>query len=204
MSAAEPVGAQPGADDGAGGLLSRLKSFEGQAAGPPRPAPDEVNQAMIRHMVEAVGDDNPVYVDPDAAARSVHGRVIAPPTMLQVWTMRGLRPTRSDGGGDGDGDPDPLGRMHSMLDEAGFTGVVATDCLQTYHRDVRLGDRLSAVTTIESVSPEKKTGLGVGHFVTTVTRVLDADGEPVGEMMFRVLKFKPGTGRSPEPASEAR
>ena len=51
------------------------------------------------------------------------------------------------------------------------------------------------------VSEEKQTGLGAGHFVTTVTDYRDHDGEHVGSMFFRILKFKPGTGR---PASRAR
>lgn len=178
-------------------FLAGLREFEGQVLGPPEPAPDEVNQAMIRHWCEALGDENPVYVDPEAAASSVHGQVIAPPAMLQAWTMRGLRPRPSDGTGD------PQDRLHAVLDAAGFTGVVATDCRQTYHRELHLGDRLSAVTTIETISPEKKTGLGVGHFVTTVTRYLDAAGEPVGDMLFRVLKFRPGTGRGAEPPAAA-
>ena len=52
---------------------------------------DPVNQPMIRHWVEAMGDLNPVYVD-DAAARDAgFPGIIAPPTMLQAWIMRGLR-----------------------------------------------------------------------------------------------------------------
>ena len=51
---------------------------------------DEVNAPMIRQLCEALGDENPVYIDPDFAAKSVHGGLVAPPTMLQVWTMRGV------------------------------------------------------------------------------------------------------------------
>ena len=50
-------------------------------------APDPVNQPMIRHWAAAFEDANPVYVDPDAAAASRHGQVVAPPLMLQTWTM---------------------------------------------------------------------------------------------------------------------
>ena len=46
---------------------------------------------MITHWVEAMGDRNPVYVDDDAARAAGFPGVIAPPTMLQAWTMRGLR-----------------------------------------------------------------------------------------------------------------
>ena len=33
----------------------------------PRVARDPVNQPMIRHWVDAIGDDNPIYVDEAAA-----------------------------------------------------------------------------------------------------------------------------------------
>ncbi|MET0150402.1 MAG: MaoC family dehydratase N-terminal domain-containing protein, partial [Acidimicrobiales bacterium] len=42
-------------------------------------APDPVNQPMIRHWAAAFEDDNPVYTDPDAAAASRHGQIVAPP-----------------------------------------------------------------------------------------------------------------------------
>lgn len=53
----------------------------------PRLARDPVNQAMVNNWTEAIGDDNPVYVDPEFAAKSVHKGLVAPPAMAQVWTM---------------------------------------------------------------------------------------------------------------------
>ena len=94
----------------------------------PRPAPDPVNLPMIRHWVQAMGDTNPVYTDAGAAARSVHGGLVAPPAMAQVWTMRGLRPP------DDDDASDPLGAMMAVLDEAGFPSIVATNSEQEYYR----------------------------------------------------------------------
>ncbi len=58
---------------------------------------DPVNETMIRHWCDAMGDDNPVYTDPEAAAQSVHGGIIAPPAMLQAWTMRGYRGRHAPG-----------------------------------------------------------------------------------------------------------
>jgi 3-oxo-4,17-pregnadiene-20-carboxyl-CoA hydratase alpha subunit len=170
-------------------FAARLKEFEGREAGEPERGADAVNQPMIRHWVEAVGDENPVYVDPEAAGKSVHGEIVAPPVMLQAWVMRGIRPRPTSGGNARD-------ELMQLLDDAGFTSVVATNCEQEYHRYLHLGDHLSATTTIESVSDEKATGLGVGHFVTTRVDYRSDDGELVGTMRFRILKFKPGTGRS--------
>ena len=96
---------------------------------------DPVNQPMVNNWVEAMGDRNPVYVDP-AAAAEVHGGegTVAPPAMAQVWTMYGLDPAR---------DPaDPLYATMAMLDEAGFTSVIATNCEQTYDRYLRPGDEV--------------------------------------------------------------
>src|SRR4029453_15916034 len=72
----------------------------------------------------------------------------------------------------------------------------ATNCEQEYDRMLHVGDWLQTRSVIESVSEEKQTGLGVGHFITTRIEYLTTDGEPVGRQLFRILKFKPGTGRN--------
>jgi uncharacterized OB-fold protein/acyl dehydratase len=165
-------------------LLDKLRGLVGRPSGPPFKSWDAVNQAMIRHWCDAVGDTNPIYTDPDAAAASVHGQIVAPPTMLQAWTMKGLVPPPSEGGGAQE-------ELMGLLDSAGFTSVVATNCDQEYERYLHIGDELTAESVIEDVSPEKHTGLGDGHFVTTRTDFRDQHGELVGSMRFRILKFKP-------------
>ena len=80
--------------------------------------------------------------------------------------------------------------MVSVLDEAGFTSVVATNCEQTYHRYLRYGEEVAVASTLESVVGPKKTALGEGWFVTTRSTWYVGD-EPVAEMLFRVLKFQP-------------
>ena len=182
-----------GVVEGQATFLEQLQAFEGRQVGPAARAPEPVNTAMIRHWVEAVGDENPVYLDPDAAAASTHGRTIAPPTMLQAWTMQGLRP-RS-------GAPSAQDELMALLDGAGFTSVVATNCEQEYRRDLHPGDHLSVTSTIESVSPEKQTALGTGHFVTTRQTYTDESGDVVATMLFRILKYSP---RTAAPAPEAK
>src|SRR5437660_12635696 len=79
-------------------FLDKLRGLVGRPSGPPFKAWDAVNQAMIRHWCDAVGDTNPVYTDPAADAASVHGQIVAPPTMLQAWTMKGQVPAPTEGG----------------------------------------------------------------------------------------------------------
>jgi len=147
-----------------------------------RPGRDPVNLPMIRNWVEAIGDRNPVYTDPAAAAASGHGGLVAPPAMIQVWTMPGLHRGRPD--------DDPLGQMSQALDEAGYTSVVATNCDQVYHRYLRHGEQVSVRASLLDVTGPKRTALGEGWFVTTRSTWY-AGGEPVATMDFRILKFRP-------------
>jgi hypothetical protein len=138
---------------------------------------------MISNWTEALGDTCPVYADAAAAAASVHGELVAPPAMLQVWTMHGLRPAAAAG-------DDPLQLMSAVLDEAGFTSVVATNCEQDYCRYLRHGELLTVRAVLEDVTGPKRTGLGEGWFVTTRSTWYSGT-EAVASMMFRILKFRP-------------
>jgi acyl dehydratase len=154
-------------------------------------APDPVNQPMIRHWAAAFEDDNPVYTDPEAAARSRFGEIVAPPLMLQTWTMATPRITgiAERGGSPVEG---TRATVLSLLDGAGFVGTLASNSEFEIVRYLRLGDVVSSTTVLESVSPEKQTRIGPGHFVTWVTTYTDAAGEVVGRQRFRILKFRPG------------
>jgi uncharacterized protein len=143
---------------------------------------DPVNRPMINNWVEALGDANPIYVDAAAARAAGPDGVVAPPAMIQVWTMGGLHGQR--------GADDPLGQMMTLLDDAGFTSVVATNCDQTYHRYLQPGETVSVTTKLDAVVGPKRTALGEGWFVTTLNTWSVGD-EPVAEMLFRVLKFAP-------------
>lgn len=173
-------------------ITSAADRLTEQGASTPRSARDPVNTAMINNWTEALGDTNPVYTDPSFAERSVHGGIVAPPAMAQVWTMNGLHGQRAD--------DDPLGAMMATLDAEGYTSVVATNSDQTYHRYLRPGEHVAASTRLESVVGPKRTGLGEGWFVTTRTSWTVGD-ELVAEMVFRVLKFRPASAEG-EPERE--
>ena len=179
-----------GSGSGSEKLLETLRRFEGTSDGAPGRCPYPVNEPMIHHWCDAIGDRNPAYVDPEFAASSDRGSVIAPPVMLQAWTMRGLRPSTPEEEAHAAARGDRKSVLE-VLDEAGFTSVVATNCEQEYFRELVPGDQLTHEVEVESVSPEKRTGLGVGHFVTQLYTFRDAAGETVGTMRFRILKFKP-------------
>ena len=147
----------------------------------PRAARDPVNLPTIRDWIEAIDPGGPE--DPDTA----------PPSMIQVWTMPGLRGTRTA--------DDPLGLINQVMDEAGFTSVVATNCDQVYRRYLKLGEQLTVRGRLLDVTGPKRTALGEGWFVTTRSTWF-SDHEPVATMDFRILKFRPSPPAA-TPASPA-
>lgn len=177
-------------------LEAEIQKYVGKEVGPPEVGRDVVNAPMIRHWCEAMADTNPVYTDEAVAAKSAHGGLVAPPTMMQAWVLKGYEMAL-------DTEPEDLQEeLHAVFNAAGYTGVVATNCVQGYSRYLKPGDQVSSVMTIESISEEKATGVGIGYFVETRTSFRDQDNEEIGWMTFRVLKFKPPENTAAPAASE--
>ena len=172
----------------------RLQSWVGRELLTRRFGQDPVNVPMIRHWVEAMEDANPVHLDEDAARATGRDGVVAPASMVQAWTMRGyaasVRP-----------DPQPNGsdELTALLAEGGYTSVVATDSEFEFVRELVPGDRVSVEEVVQSISPEKKTGLGTGRFITTLRTYRDADGEVVATQGWRLLRFRPAEKPAPKP-----
>jgi hypothetical protein len=169
--------------------LATMRAMIGKPIGTPSVAPDPVNQPMIRHWAAALEDHNPVYTDPAFAAASRFGGIVAPPLMLQTWTMATpkISGIAERGGAPVEGSQNPL----TPLDEAGFIATLATNSEFEILRYLRLGEVVTSTMVIESVSDRKQTRLGPGHFITWITTFRDGRGEVVGRQMFRILKFKP-------------
>ncbi|WP_406383252.1 MaoC family dehydratase N-terminal domain-containing protein [Streptomyces sp. NBC_01618] len=108
------------------------QSFVGRSY-PPTP-PYEVGREKIREFAEAVGDTNPVYVDPEAAKAVGHSDVIAPPTFVFSITFKAAGQVVRD---------PQLGLDYSR--------VVHGDQKFSYVRPVRAGDRLTVTSTIEGI-----------------------------------------------------
>jgi uncharacterized OB-fold protein len=164
--------------------LEELRARRGEPASPERTAPDAVNLPMIRRWCEAMGERNPLYLDEAAAAAGPHGGIVAPPAMLEVWTMGRFSP-----GAMTEGNGTLLGIQ--ALDAAGFTAVVATNLEQEYVQYLRPGDLITQKVFLDAVSDEKRTALGTGHFLDYRYEFSDQRGTLAGRMRFRILKFRP-------------
>ncbi|WP_305092965.1 bifunctional MaoC family dehydratase N-terminal/OB-fold nucleic acid binding domain-containing protein [Prescottella sp. R16] len=181
-------------------FATKIKEFEGQVLTPKTWGPDEVNTPMIRHWVETMGDTNPIYLDDEAARATGRDGAVAPALMAQVWIMRTFTDKMANN------DPSQVWTdMIATFDEAGFTSVVATDSDFEFFAELRAGDRVSVTETIEAISEEKTTGLGTGHFVTTLKTYRNGDDETVATQRWRTLRFAPkpkkaDVGLRPRPA----
>jgi uncharacterized protein len=165
-------------------FAERLQTFVGQEAERPVTARDPVNEAFIRAWCDAIGDQNPIYTNPDFARNSIHGGIVAPPTMIQAWFFPAVGTTRPEPG-------TRIAALIAILRTAGFTSVVATNFEHEYIRYVRPGDVLTLHQVIGSISAEKRTSLGPGHFVNTIGSVRDQTGVVVCSIKYRRVFFRP-------------
>jgi acyl dehydratase len=131
------------------------QSFVGRTY--PATPPYEVGREKIREFAEAIGDDNPAYLDPEAARALGHPDVIAPPTFGIVLSMTAGRQVIAD--------PE-LG-----LD---YTRVVHGEQRFVITRPIRAGDRLTVTVTVENI----RAAAG-NDMITTRGDVVTVDGEPV-------------------------
>ena len=117
----------------------------------------EVGRAKIAEFAAAIGADDPVHRDLEAARAAGHPDVIAPPTFAIVVSLEAAFVVL--------GDPD-VGLYYSR--------VVHGEQKFAHHRPIRAGDRLVATTTIDAV----RTVAG-NDLLTTRVDLATEDGEPV-------------------------
>ena len=108
------------------------QSFVGRSYPPTDPY--EVGREKIREFAEAIQEANPAYTDQEAAKALGHSDVIAPPTFVFAITFKAAGQVIQD---------PQLGLDYSR--------VVHGDQRFAYTRPVRAGDRLSVISTIESI-----------------------------------------------------
>ncbi len=123
----------------------------------PPTAPYEVGREKIREFADAIGDQSPVYRDPEAARALGHPDVVAPPTFPIVLSMRA--------GAQVVFDPE-LGLDYSR--------VVHGEQRFVYTRPVRAGDRLTVTVSVENI----RSAAG-NDILTTRGDVATVDGEAV-------------------------
>jgi uncharacterized protein len=146
----------------------------------PRFAGSAVSAARIQHFASMVRDANPAYWDPEFAEQ-VWGGIVAPPALLvgllmpPPWVPSGEPPTAS---------------IAVRVPLPGTAIINASNDVE-FLAPVLEGDRLSVVEEVVSVSPEKTTRLGVGHFIETLETYCRDDGSPVAVARNMLFRYTP-------------
>ena len=116
-----------------------------------------IEAGAIRRFVEALGDPNPLYTDPEYARGTRWGGVIAPPTFLCTI-------------------PAPLNMPDLGFGRINLNGGTSYD----WYRPVRPGDVITAQATLESVRGTQSSS-GPLLIMVRKIRYTDQDGRVVAE-----------------------
>lgn len=127
-------------------------------------APEEIGRAGIRLFALAMQDDNPLHQDEAFARSTVHGGIIAPPTLV-CETNQPCRRTADESGYFG---------HHWDLPIKGQLIRGGND--YEFHRPLRPEDRISVTWTLTEIT-ERETRSGVLTFVVSEARYTDQHGE---------------------------
>jgi acyl dehydratase len=149
-------------------------------ASEPRTAGTVVSAARIQMFAATVQDGNPSYWDAEYAAKT-WGGLLAPPALLMGW----LTPLPWDPTG-----RPPVSAIAIRVPLPGTTFINAANEAE-FPLPIVEGDRLTVVEKVLSVSPEKQTKLGVGHFVETLDTIPRQDGAVVATNRNTLYRFTP-------------
>jgi acyl dehydratase len=121
----------------------------------------------IRHFAEGTGDPNPLWSDPDYAAASPHGGIIAPPTFLHVFSSAG-----------------------ATISGPGLPGVFALYAGDEFEfvRPVREGERIVGRHRILELQERRSQWATTGLHQLLETAYYDAEGELVGRLVNRLVR----------------
>ncbi len=173
----------------------KIYAYVGREVFSSQPAPDRINEAMIRHWAEAMGDKNPAYQDAEWAEQSMRGRLIGPPAMMYCWNQEGITAATKRSS-------DALTDMCDLFDQHGYSGVLGTNVKQEYFKEAGMGDQVFVDMIIDTISEQKATARGIGYFFESLATFSDQHGEKIGTQRFRVLKFIPAEGANSTVSSD--
>jgi acyl dehydratase len=139
-----------------------------------------VSEVRIAQYCALIEDANPSYWDSAASAR-IWGRPVAPPAMVQSFTM----PLPWI--------PDRQVELDSMIIKLPLPGstIINVSTEIVYYRPIYVGETLNYWDMATEISEEKETRLGVGHFITTVGHVQNEVGDDVATITNVQFRFEP-------------
>ncbi|MFH1487079.1 MAG: MaoC family dehydratase N-terminal domain-containing protein, partial [Chloroflexota bacterium] len=140
---------------------------------PAKPWNEYASRDAIRHFAEGIGDDNPLWSDPEYAGKTRWGSIIAPPTFLYTCC--------SAGGGAGQGLP-------------GIFGLWAWDAWDWF-QPICVGEKIRASTYLATVGERR--GRYAGRIIEQVQETLffNERNERLGRRQQCIMRMEKGQAR---------
>ena len=155
----------------------RLASLKGHRLGPYH-SHNPVSATQIWQWCSVIGDNNPLYHPGD--------HQVAPPAMMQMWTMRDVNDCYAPGSTDA-----PPYRVFDELTALGYPANVAVSYDISFYRYLRVGECAQHYTSIANISDRKSTALGTGYFVTERVKYLTLDDTAFAEALITYFQYQP-------------
>lgn len=152
-----------------------------------------VSRVQVWQWCCALGDRNPLYLDEAYRTAAGFDRVVAPPGMMQMWTMRDVDGRNAPGSTD----RAPFA-VFDLLREHGLVGNVAVSYDIEFHRLLVEGDRAHHYSTVDAISELKQTAIGEGHFVTQRAEFMDQHERPYATALITYFQYRPAADKSPD------
>ncbi len=139
-----------------------------------------VNQDMIKNYCAMVEDKNLSYWD-EAYSKKQWGGLVAPPGMLLAWPMALVWR------------PDKVRDHYFISINVPFPGttLINVGTESEFLKPVYVGDNLNVYDELVSISQEKKTRLGTGHFLKTRATFRNQKGEVVAVRINNMFRYTP-------------
>jgi acyl dehydratase len=166
-----------------------LEALKGRRLGPYL-SHNPVNATQIWQWCSVMGDNNPLYQPGD--------NQLAPPAMMQMWTMRDI----DDRYAPGSTDAFPY-QVFAELTAQGYPANVAVSYDIRFYRYLRTGERAKHFTTVANISERKTTALGAGYFVTERVEYLTEDDTAFAEALITYFQYAPASATNKRNEQEA-
>ena len=130
----------------------------------------DIERGRLRLFAKAIGENDPVYTDVEAARTAGHPDIPVPPTFLVALTLE---------------QPDPFALLTSL--GVDLRRVLHGEQAFTYHAQAFAGDRLTAVSRVADVYDRKG---GALEFIVRETDVTRGD-EPIARLTSTIVVQNP-------------
>ncbi len=153
---------------------------------------DRVNKFDVDRWCQVMRDTNPLYTDEEYAKKSVHGGLLAPAGMVHVFCLGTMKAALDHFvRGKFEFPQDPNNIANQIIEDEGYTGVMATAQRQQHYKRIHVGDEIHWTLGVKRFSDyDHLTRQGVGRKYQILFRFYDQKEELVCDQTFDVLVYK--------------